>query len=216
MQGLSFIIIEKEMNGVNVRPMKMGGVWSSGTGYVTFDNVKVPIENIIGKENDGFKLTMDNFNHERWMIAARSIKGARLCYEEAFKYAHQRKTFGKYLIESQVIRNKLANMIKIIESTQSWCEFLTFQAIKMNKRELNQKLGGTFGLLKVQSAQVMEFCIKESSQIFGGRSFQRGGLGGGIERGYRDLKIATIGGGTDDILLDLSVRIASKIYKSKL
>ncbi len=53
------------------------------------------------------------------------------------------------MIENQTIRSKLANMIKEIESNQCWIEFLTFQAIKMNKKELNQKMGGTFGLLKV-------------------------------------------------------------------
>jgi alkylation response protein AidB-like acyl-CoA dehydrogenase len=81
-------------------------------------------------------------------------------YEESFKYAHKRKTFGKFLIENQTIRSKLANMIKSIESTYSWLEFLTYQLSKMSDMEANIKLGGTFALLKVHTTQLFEFCIK--------------------------------------------------------
>jgi len=211
--GISFLLLEKDMPGVKTRRMKMTGVWASGTAFVTFEDVKVPIENLIGKENEGFKYIMHNFNHERWMIVAGAIKGARVCYEEAFKYANKRKTFGKLLIENDVIRAKLGNMVRQIESTHSWMEFLTYQVNKMSHLESNTKLGGHFALLKVQSTQTFEFCAREAVQILGGLGYTRGGQGGVIEKCYRDTKIMTIGGGSEEVLLDFGVRFATKTSK---
>lgn len=64
MEGISLMLIEKTMPGVTTRQMNCTGVWPSGTTYITFDDVKVPVENLIGKENRGFKYIMANFNHE--------------------------------------------------------------------------------------------------------------------------------------------------------
>jgi alkylation response protein AidB-like acyl-CoA dehydrogenase len=66
MGGISLLLIEKDMPGVKTRQMQCSGVWPSGTTYIAFEDVKVPVENLIGKENYGFKYIMQNFNHERW------------------------------------------------------------------------------------------------------------------------------------------------------
>ena len=73
--------------------------------------MEVPVANLIGEENSGFKYIMHNFNHERWGFVVQANRFARVCYEEAFKYAHRRRTFGKPLIEHPVIRAKLADMV---------------------------------------------------------------------------------------------------------
>jgi alkylation response protein AidB-like acyl-CoA dehydrogenase len=75
------LLIEKEFAGVNTRQMKCSGVWPSGTTYITFEDVKVPVENLIGEENHGFLYIMYNFNHERWSICAQATRFARVCYE---------------------------------------------------------------------------------------------------------------------------------------
>jgi alkylation response protein AidB-like acyl-CoA dehydrogenase len=95
--------------------MPCSGMWASGTTYVTFEDVKVPVANLIGRENKGFKSIMHNFNHERMGIAIQATRFSRVVYEDALKYAHKRKTFGKKLIEHPVIRNKLAHMARKIE-----------------------------------------------------------------------------------------------------
>lgn len=100
--GISMLVIDRNLPGVKTRKMKMTGVWMSGTTFIIFENVKVPVENLIGKENDGFKYTMVNFNHERLQIAVQSNAMARCAYEECMKFANRRKTFGKYLIEHPV------------------------------------------------------------------------------------------------------------------
>jgi alkylation response protein AidB-like acyl-CoA dehydrogenase len=215
MQGISMMLIERS-EGLKTRHMKCGGIWASGTSFVTFDNVKVPVENLIGKENEGFKYIMYNFNHERFTIIVQAIRLARCCYEESFHYAQKRKTFGKELIEHQVIRAKLGNMIRDIEACQSWLESLTYQMCKMSTVESNQKLGGSLALLKVQSTKLLEMCAREAVQIFGGLGYSRGGQGEVVERIYRDSKAVTIYGGSEEIMLDLGVRQAIKMNKSKL
>ena len=80
---------------------------SPASTYITFEDVKVPVENLIGKENQGFRVIMTNFNHERVGIIIQCTRFARVCYEESMKYANKRKTFGKKLIEHPVIRLKV-------------------------------------------------------------------------------------------------------------
>jgi alkylation response protein AidB-like acyl-CoA dehydrogenase len=118
-KGLSFLVVPRNLPGVTARKMKCSGWWASGTTFLVFENVKVPAENLIGQEGDGFKFIMYNFNHERLVILNTGIRLARNCLHEAMKYAHKRETFGKRLIDHQVIRLKLANMARQVESCQS-------------------------------------------------------------------------------------------------
>jgi len=214
MDGVSVLLIEREHGGVTTRKMDCQGVWSSGTTYVTFEDVKVPVENLIGKENKGFRVIMTNFNHERIGIIIQCIRFSRVCYEESVKYAHKRKTFGKRLIDHPVIRLKLAHMARQIEASWSWLENLIFQCQRMTEMEAMLKLGGAIAGLKAQSTTTFEFCAREASQIFGGLSYSRGGQGAKIERLYRDVRAYAIPGGSEEIMLDLSIRQALRVHQA--
>merc|ERR1712193_431797 len=167
MNGISVLLIERDMGGVSTRRMDCQGVWSSGTTYVTFEDVKVPVENLIGKENKGFRVIMTNFNHERIGIIIQCLRFSRVCYEESMKYAHKRRTFGQKLINHAVIRMKLAHMARQIEASYSWMESLIFQCQKMSDYGAMLKLGGAIAGLKAQATVTFEFCAREASQIFG-------------------------------------------------
>lgn len=104
-KGFSVMLIERG-EGVETKPIKTSYSASAGTAYVTFDNVKVPAENLLYKEDEGFYVIMSNFNHERWMMACLSIRQSRIVVEECLKWANQRLVFGKTLIEQPVIRQK--------------------------------------------------------------------------------------------------------------
>jgi alkylation response protein AidB-like acyl-CoA dehydrogenase len=214
MNGVSVLLIERSAGGVSTRRMDCQGVWSSGTTYVTFEDVKVPIENLIGKENQGFRVIMTNFNHERIGIIIQCLRFSRVCYEEAMKFAHKRETFGKKLIEHPVIRLKLAHMARQIEASWSWLENMIYQCQKMGEMEAMLKLGGAIAGLKAQSTTTFEFCAREASQIFGGLSYSRGGQGGKVERLYRDVRAYAIPGGSEEIMLDLSIRQAIRVHKT--
>ncbi|KAL2913410.1 hypothetical protein HK105_207022 [Polyrhizophydium stewartii] len=219
MSGISLILVERSMPGVTTRKMKCSGVWASGTSYVTFEDVKVPVENIVGKVNQGFKALMYNFNSERLGIVIQANRFARVCVEEALSYAQKRETFGQKLIEHAVIRNKIAHMIRRVEATHAWLENVVYQFQTMPREVANARLGGTTALLKAQSTQTFEFCAREAAQIFGGLAFTRGGQGEKVERLYREVRAYAIPGGSEEIMLDLGVRQSLKVaqmLKAKL
>ncbi|KAL1976706.1 hypothetical protein VTN31DRAFT_2988 [Thermomyces dupontii] len=213
MNGVSVLLIEREAKGVSTRRMDCQGVWSSGTTYITFEDVKVPVENLLGKESQGFKVIMMNFNHERLGIVIQCLRFARVCFEESMKYAHKRRTFGKKLIDHPVIRMKLAHMARQIEASYNWLENIVFQAQSMDETEAMLKLGGAIAGLKAQATTTFEFCAREASQIFGGLSYSRGGQGGKIERLYRDVRAYAIPGGSEEIMLDLSIRQSLRVHQ---
>ncbi|KAI1768492.1 acyl-CoA dehydrogenase NM domain-like protein [Hypoxylon sp. FL1150] len=213
MNGVTLLLIERDFGGVSTRRMDCQGVWSSGTTYITFEDVKVPVENVLGKENQGFKVIMTNFNHERMGIIIQCLRFSRVCYEESVKYANKRRTFGKKLIEHPVIRMKLAHMARQIEASYNWLENLIYQCEKMGETEAMLRLGGPIAGLKAQSTLTFEFCAREASQIFGGLSYSRGGQGAKVERLYRDVRAYAIPGGSEEIMLDLSMRQSLRVAK---
>jgi len=132
------------------------------------------------------------------------------CYEEAFKYACKRETFGKKLIEHPVIRMKLAQMLKKIHCTHAALEDAAYQLSKMSHKEANAKLGGMTAILKSQATETFEFCTREASQILGGLAYTKGGQGAKIERLFREARVYTVFAGSEEIMLDLGVRQAMR------
>lgn len=154
---------------------------------------------------------MSNFNHERMGIIVQCLRFSRICYEEAVKYAYKRRTFGKPLIKHPVIRLKLAHMIRQIEASHAWLEAIVAQSSVLPNYVATLRLGGPIASLKAQCTITFEFCAREASQIFGGLSYSRGGQGGKVERLYRDVRAYAIPGGSEEIMLDLSVRQSLKV-----
>jgi alkylation response protein AidB-like acyl-CoA dehydrogenase len=157
---------------------------------------------------------MTNFNHERMGIIIQALRFSRVCYEESVKYASKRRTFGKKLIDHPVIRLKLAHMARQIEATGSWLETMVYQCQCMGETEAMLRLGGPIASLKAQATVTFEFCAREASQIFGGLSYSRGGQGGKVERLYRDVRAYAIPGGSEEIMLDLSIRQSMRVAKA--
>merc|ERR1719322_53766 len=211
MGGISLLLVERGMPGLTTRKMKCSGVWSSGTTYITLDDVKVPKCNLLGKENKGFQYIMQNFNHERFGICAMTNRFSRVCIEESLKFANKRKTFGKTLIQHPVTRWKIAEMARLVESTHAWLENLTYQMQTMHHMEATMKLGGSTALLKVQCTKVFEYCAREAAQIFGGLSYTRGGQGEKVERLSREVRAMAVPGGSEEVMLDLGIRQTKKL-----
>jgi len=122
----------------------------------------------------------------------------------------KRKTFGKRLIDHPVIRWKIAEMARQIETTHAMLEHITYQLCSMTKDEAATKLGGSCALIKAHATKVFEYCAREAAQLIGGASYVRGGQGEKVERLYRDVRAYAIPGGSEEILLDLGVRQAMK------
>jgi len=205
--GLSLLIIEKNMPGVTIRKMETQFDTCHPITFITFEDVKVPVQNLVGSEGMGALLILLNFNHERWIIAVAVCRHSRTCYEDAFKYALKRKTFGKRLIDHQIIRFKLAEMARQIECLYDNCERIAYQ---FSKGVPDSELGGPTALLKVQASKTFEYCAREASQIFGGNSIVKEGQGKRVERLYREVRCNAIPGGSEEILLDFTIRQAAR------
>ncbi|KAI8341233.1 acyl-CoA dehydrogenase/oxidase [Chlamydoabsidia padenii] len=213
MNGISLLLVPRDLEGVNARAMDCQGMWGSGTSYITFEDVKVPKANLIGKINEGFKYIMTNFNHERLGIVMQANRMARVCIEEAFKHALKRKTFGQPLIQHPVIRNKFGHCIRQVEATHAWLESILFQVKTLPHDAQVKILAGPIALLKAQSTQTFEYCAREAAQIFGGLAYTRGGQAEKVERLYREVRAYAIPGGSEEIMIDLGVRQALKQVK---
>ncbi len=195
--GVSLLLVETDRPGVSRTPLAKMGWHASDTATIHFDDVEVPAENLIGPENGGFAGIMRNFNGERLGMSQQAAAFARICYEDALDWARQRETFGKPLITNQVIRHKLADMVRRISATQAWIDHCAWTVLN------DCAFPGDFALLKVQATQTMEFCAREACQILGGASFVRGSR---IERIYREVRVMAIGGGSEEIMFDLASR----------
>jgi alkylation response protein AidB-like acyl-CoA dehydrogenase len=165
--GLSMLLIPRS-EGLKTRKLEVVAGPLSATTYVTFEDVKVPVEYLIGKEGEGFKQTMVNFNHERLWIAFQAIRGCRIALEDAFSWAIKREAFDKTLIEQPVVRNKFGNCGRMVESLQAWTEQVVYELEHLSDADGARLLGGTTALLKVESGMVCKYVAEECLKIMGG------------------------------------------------
>ncbi|KAG6865910.1 hypothetical protein C0991_010743 [Blastosporella zonata] len=221
--GFTVILVERG-EGVETKAIKTSYSPAAGTSFVTFDNVKVPVENTLGPEGGGIFVMLryyyvhalkmvsytllSNFNHERWVMCCSSARSQRLIVEECLLWVTQRKAFGKPLHSQAVIRSKLAAMIARVESTQNWLENLTHQMNNMTYKQQAAKLAGPIGLLKMHATRSAQETATDAVQIFGGRGITKTGMGQFIEHYHRTVPFDAILGGAEDVLGDLGVRQA--------
>ncbi len=196
--GVSVVLIPADARGVSRTELdRKQDWWASDTATIYFEDVRIPVGNLIGKENQGFLVIMNNFNAERMAMSASMEAYARVCLEDAVCWARDRHTFGKRLADHQVIRHKIAEMKQRINATQAYLQHCGRQV------QLEQADPGDIALLKVQCSETMEFCAREAMQIIGGASYMRGSR---VERIYREVRVNAIGGGSEEIMRDLATR----------
>ena len=196
--GVSALLIPADAEGVSRTALdKKQGWWCSDTATIYFDNVRVPVGNLIGQENKGFSVIMNNFNAERLAMAAAMEGLSRVCLEDAVTWARERTTFGQRLADHQVIRHKIAEMKMRLNATQAYLQLVCQEV------EAGNENAGDIALLKVQCSQTMEFCAREAMQILGGIGYMRGNR---VERIYREVRVNAIGGGSEEIMRDLAAR----------
>lgn len=195
--GISLLVVPTDLDGFSRTSLKKMGWWASDTATLYFDDCRVPARYLLGEENGGFRLIMENFNYERLFMIAGMTMGARVCFEEALAWARERKTFGARLADHQVIRHKLVEMDRQINATVAWMEQLAW---RVNQGDTP---AAELAECKVQASLTMESCAREAAQILGGASYLRGNP---VERIYREVRVNAIGGGSEEIMRDLAAR----------
>lgn len=199
--GISMLLIEGDCAGLSKTPLKKMGWWSSDTAQLHFDQCRVPVENLIGPENFGFMVIMQNFNMERFFLAASSYGFAKVCYEDMLDWSQQRKTFGKRLVDHQVVRHKLVDMATQLHATRA---LLEETAWKLNHPEQQgHDLVAQICMLKNLATRTMQFCADHAVQTLGGMGYMRGTR---VERIYREVKVNMIGGGAEEVMKELASR----------
>lgn len=199
-RGLSMIVVPGDAPGLKRTPLRKMGWWCSDTAAIHFDDVRVPLDHLVGEEGAGFHAIMENFNAERLMLAGACLGFAEACLDEALEWTRQRHTFGAPLIDRQVVRHKLVDMRMRIASTQAWVDALGERA------DAGDRTPGWVAevcMLKNHATQALQFCADQAVQLLGGMGYMRGMKS---ERIYREVKVMMIGGGSEEIMKELAAR----------
>ena len=189
--GISAFIVEKGWEGFEFGDHydKMG-IRSSSTAELIFNDVKVPKENLLGKEGDGFKIAMATLDGGRIGIAAQALGIAQGAFEHALQYSKERVQFGKPICQQQSISFKLADM-----ATKLRCaRFLVYSAAEL--KEAHVPYGMESAMAKKYASDIALEVTNDALQICGGSGFLKGME---VERAYRDATITTIYEGTNEI-----------------
>jgi alkylation response protein AidB-like acyl-CoA dehydrogenase len=190
-KGMSAFIIERGTPGFSAgkKENKMG-MRASETTELIFDNCRIPAENMIGAQGQGFQQAMQVLDGGRISIGALALGIAKGAYEAAVKYAKEREQFGRPIAQFQAIAFKLADMATSIEAA----ELLLYQAayLKNNKKNLTKESA----IAKYYASEVAVKVADEAVQIFGGYGYTKDFP---VEKFYRDAKLCTIGEGTSEI-----------------
>ena len=189
--GISTFVVEKEMKGFGQgkKEDKMG-IRSSDTCSLTFENCRVPAENLVWEEGKGFNFAMNTLNGGRIGIAAQAIGIAEGSMDAALKYSKERKAFGQHISSFQAVQFKLADMAVKIDAAK----LLTFKAAAL--KDAGQKYYKEAAMAKLYSSKIAVECALDAVQIHGGYGYVREYL---VERYLRDSKITEIYEGTSEI-----------------
>ena len=190
-KGVSCFIVEKGWDGLETgKPENKLGIRASDTCELYFDNVKVPVENLIGKEGEGFTIALVILDAGRIGIASQAIGIAQASLNASVSYSRERIQFGKPIAKNQAIQFKIADMAMEIEAAR----LLIRQAAW--KKDQKQNYGKLASMAKVYASEVAMRASTQCVQIHGGFGYMRES---GIERLMRDAKITQIYEGTSEI-----------------
>ncbi len=195
--GISFLIIDRQ-DGVSSSKLEKLGWHASDTATISFDDVFVPAENLLGELHGGFKLIMANFQWERLAMALGTVGAMQLAYERTAEYARERTAFGRPISKHQVIRHKLADLATSAYTARC----VTYDALRRFHEGQEPLKEVTMAKLLTQRAsfELMDECL----QIHGGMGYMGEHW---AQRAARDARLGPIGGGSDEIMREILGRL---------
>ncbi len=205
-RGISAFIVEKGWEGFTFGDhYDKLGIRASSTAELNFNNVKVPKENLLGKEGEGFKIAMNTLDGGRIGIASQALGIAQGAYEQALEYAKDREQFGRPIAAQQAISFKIADMATKLRAAR----FLIYSAAEL--KENHEEYAMEAAMAKQYASDIGLEVVNDALQIFGGSGYMKGM---DVERAYRDAKICTIYEGTNEIMrVVISSFLIGKIAK---
>jgi len=194
-KGVSLLVMDSSIPGFKVgKKIKKMGWKCSDTAELSFEDCRVPVDNLLGKEGDGFKGIMVNFQSERLILSVAAHATAEAALEESIKYAKAREAFGQPIFDFQAIRHKLVDMATWVEAAKQF----NYRVAAM----LDAKLDASkeVSMAKNFACEVCNKVVFDAVQIHGGYGFAREYP---VERMYRDSRVLSIGGGTMEIMKEV-------------
>jgi citronellyl-CoA dehydrogenase len=191
----SLIIVPTDIPGISFsEPLDKLGMRSSDTAQIFLDNVRVPCSNLVGEEGMGFVYQMQQFQEERLHGAAAILKSLESCIRETIDYTRARKAFQRPILENQVVHFRLAELQTEIESLRA----LIYQAVEEYIDGQDVTMKASMAKLKAGrlGREVTDACL----QYWGGMGYM---WDNPVSRAYRDSRLASIGGGADEIMLGI-------------
>lgn len=206
-KNISLFIVDTSSDGYAVgKNLKKLGWRSSDTGEIYFDQVKVPAENLIGNENEGFFYIMKDFQYERIQMALSSVVLAEIALEAAMKYSKERNQFGQPLSKFQVLRHKMVDMAVDIEKAR----YITYRALYLYN--LGKDVTTEATMAKAFAAEMVRRVTDQALQIHGGNGYM---MEFPIQRYWRDARLQSIGGGTTQIMNEILTKQLNIVVKKQ-
>ncbi|CAN5557815.1 acyl-CoA dehydrogenase family protein [soil metagenome] len=197
--GVSLLVVEKGTPGFEVtRKLDKMGWRSSDTAELSYTDVRVPAENLVGAENSGFLQIAGAFVSERIGLAAQAYSSAQRCLDLTVQWCRDRETFGRPLISRQSVQNTLAEMARRVDVARVYSRHIVEQQLAGNQNLITEVC-----FAKNTAVEAGEWVAHQAVQLFGGMGYMAESE---VERQYRDMRILGIGGGTTEILTGLAAK----------
>jgi len=194
-RGISMFLVERDTPGFSVsRTLDKMGMRASDTAELSFQDARVPAENLLGREGVGFYEVMRVFQRERLVAGIHAVAMAGRALEDTIDYVRERQAFGSALADKQVVRHKLADLATLIEAGR----WLTYSACQ--KYQAGEEAVREISMVKLFTAEMLQRVAYDCVQLHGGYGYMREYA---IERFARDARLMTIGGGTSEIMKEI-------------
>ncbi|KAJ1954082.1 hypothetical protein GGI12_005873, partial [Dipsacomyces acuminosporus] len=203
-KGITCFAVDKEMGVKIAKKEKKLGIRASSTCVLNFDDVKVPVENVVGEVGKGYKIAIEVLNEGRIGIAAQMVGLAQGAFDHALPYLFERKQFSTYLGDFQAMQHQYAQVAVEIEAAR----LLTYNAARL--KEEGKPFVKEAAMAKLYASQVAERASSRAVEWLGGVGFTREFP---VEKFYRDSKIGAIYEGTSNIQLQTIAKFLAKEYK---
>ena len=197
-KGISLLVIDLDSNGITKTKIDKLGWRSSDTAELSFDNVVVPKENLIGEEGKGFYYLMNGLQLERLCFLPSSIATMEFAISESLNYMKERKAFGKSIDQIQILRHRVAQLSSEIEALKSF----SYHCCNLFDKKIYDVKLCSMG--KLLCTELHEKVATQCLQFFGGNGFTEDYP---MARMYRDCRVLTIGGGTSEIMREIIAKI---------